>query len=166
MRSPVAISNGCAPVWASYSAIISFTSSMSAVAGSYSRSVLSPSDENVRILAFMVGLLRDVNFRFPEGEQSGVSDPQGLYCTVARTCQDSFFRTHDSERPSPRSHRSSPTVDNFIERFRDGMREENTFGNASPFSKARWVKYADDSVWPHLYLPILAPPPIRSTFPS
>jgi len=43
------------------------------------------------------------------------------------------------------------------------MREENTFGNASPFSKARWVKYADDSVWPNLYLSILAPTPMRST---
>src|SRR6267154_4070209 len=77
MRSPVAISNGCAPVWASYSAIISFTSSMSAVAGSYSRSVLSPSDENVRILAFMVGLLRDVNFRFPEENSQGFRIPKG-----------------------------------------------------------------------------------------
>jgi len=45
----VAMSNGCAPVCASYSAITLFTSSMSAVAGSYSRSVLSPLDENVRI---------------------------------------------------------------------------------------------------------------------
>src|SRR5579872_2364271 len=57
MRSPVAMSNGCAPVLASYSAITSLTSSMLAVAGSYSRSVVSPRDENVRILAFMVGLL-------------------------------------------------------------------------------------------------------------
>src|SRR5260221_14393473 len=63
MRSPVAMSNGCAPVLASYSAITSFTSSMLAVAGSYSRSVVSPRDENVRILAFMVGLL--LTFRFP-----------------------------------------------------------------------------------------------------
>src|SRR5215813_14496086 len=61
MRSPVAISNGWAPVLASYSAITRFTSSMSAVAGSYSRSVVSPWDENVRILAFMFGLLRDVH---------------------------------------------------------------------------------------------------------
>src|SRR6266436_3780246 len=53
-RSPVAMSNGCAPVLASYSAITLFTSSMSAVAGSYSRSVVSPRDENVRILAFML----------------------------------------------------------------------------------------------------------------
>jgi hypothetical protein len=30
---------------------------MSAVAGSYSRRVVSPTDENVRILAFMFGLL-------------------------------------------------------------------------------------------------------------
>src|ERR1700751_5482810 len=63
MRSPVVISNGCAPVLASYSAITLFTSSMSAVAGSYSRSVVSPWDENVRILAVMFGLLRDVRLR-------------------------------------------------------------------------------------------------------
>src|SRR6266403_2285701 len=63
MRSPVVISNGCAPVLASYSAITLFTSSMSAVAGSYSRSVVSPWDENVRILAVMLGLLRDVRLR-------------------------------------------------------------------------------------------------------
>src|SRR5229473_1804918 len=63
MRSPVAMSNGCAPVLASYSAITLFISSMSAVSGSYSRSVVSPLDENVRILAFMFGLLRDVRLR-------------------------------------------------------------------------------------------------------
>src|SRR5258707_2712089 len=63
MRSPVAMSNGCAPVLASYSAITLFTSSMSAVAGSYSRSVVSPWDENVRILAVMLDLLRDVHLR-------------------------------------------------------------------------------------------------------
>src|SRR6266851_2650500 len=57
MRSPVAMSNGCAPVLASYSAITLFTSSISAVAGSYSRNVVSPWDENVRILAFMFGFL-------------------------------------------------------------------------------------------------------------
>src|SRR5499433_2760207 len=55
MRSPVAMSNGCAPVWASYSAINLLTSSMSAVSGSYSRSVVSPRGENVTILAFMFG---------------------------------------------------------------------------------------------------------------
>src|SRR6267143_4494753 len=70
MRSPVAISNGCAPVLASYSAITLFTSSMSAVAGSYSRSVLSPWDENVTILAFMFGLLRDVHLRSSVEQQS------------------------------------------------------------------------------------------------
>jgi len=43
------------------------------------------------------------------------------------------------------------------------MREENTSGNARLFSKARWVKYGDDSVWPNLYLSILAPTPMRST---
>src|SRR5260370_40088948 len=63
MRSPVASSNGCAPVLALYSAITLFTSSMSAVAGSYSRSVISPWDEKVRILAVMFGLLRDVHPR-------------------------------------------------------------------------------------------------------
>src|ERR1700674_4154328 len=57
MRSPVSRSNGCAPVLASYSAITLFTSSMSAVAGSYSRSVVSPRDENVRTLTFIFGLL-------------------------------------------------------------------------------------------------------------
>src|SRR6266404_5749473 len=70
MRSPVAISNGCAPVLASYSAITLFTSSMSAVAGSYSRSVVSPWDENVRILAVMFGLLRDVHLRSSAEQQS------------------------------------------------------------------------------------------------
>src|SRR6516225_10626958 len=52
-----AMSKGCAPVLASYSAMTQFTWSMSAVAGSYSRRVVSPTDENVRILAFMFGLL-------------------------------------------------------------------------------------------------------------
>ncbi len=46
MRSPVAKSNRCAPVLVSYSAITLFTSFMSAVAGSYSRSVVSPREEN------------------------------------------------------------------------------------------------------------------------
>lgn len=36
-----------------------FTSSMSAVAGSYSRSVVSPRDENVTILAFICSPLWD-----------------------------------------------------------------------------------------------------------
>src|SRR5258708_9231965 len=70
MRSPVAMSNGCGPVFALSSAITLFTSSMSAVAGSYSRSVVSPRDENVTILAFMFGLLRDVHFWFPVEKQS------------------------------------------------------------------------------------------------
>src|SRR5467141_1967036 len=70
MRSPLAMSNGCAPVLASYSAITLFTSSMSAVAGSYSRSVVSPWDEKVRILAFMFGLLRDVHLRSTVEQQS------------------------------------------------------------------------------------------------
>src|SRR5258708_14569192 len=72
MRSPVAISNGCAPVLASYSAITLFTSSMSAVSGSYSRSVVSPWDGKVRILAFMLGLLRGVDSRsFVEQQSAG-----------------------------------------------------------------------------------------------
>src|SRR5258706_12249541 len=76
MRSPVAMSNGCAPVLASYSAITLFTSSMSAVAGSYSRSVLSPWGGNVRILAVMFGLLRDVHLRsFVEQQSTGVGSP-------------------------------------------------------------------------------------------
>src|ERR1700730_18901830 len=70
MRSPVAMSNGCAPVLASYSAITLFTSSMSAVAGSYSRSVVSPRDENVTTLALMFGLLRDVHLRSSVEQQS------------------------------------------------------------------------------------------------
>src|SRR5437870_2653620 len=70
MRSPVAMSNGCAPVLASYSAIILLTSSMSAVAGSYSRSLVSLWDENVTILAFMFGLLRDVRLRSSVEQQS------------------------------------------------------------------------------------------------
>src|SRR5713226_10232804 len=64
MRSPVAMSNGCAPVFPSYSAITLFTSSMSAVAGSYLRSVVSPRVENVTILAFMFCLLWGIHFRF------------------------------------------------------------------------------------------------------
>src|SRR5207253_7350235 len=71
------MSNGCAPVLASYSAITLFTSSMSAVAGSYSRSVVSPWDENVRILDFMFGLLWDAPFRFPVGKQSAGLVPEG-----------------------------------------------------------------------------------------
>src|ERR1700704_5012924 len=75
MRSPVVISNGCAPVLASYSAITLFTSSMSAVAGSYSRSVVSPWDENVRILAVMFGLLRDVRLRSSVEQRSAGLGP-------------------------------------------------------------------------------------------
>src|SRR5258708_12270957 len=108
MRSPVAMSNGCAPVWASYPAITSFTSSMSAVAGSYSRSVLSPSDENVRILAFMVDLLRDVNFRFPEGEKSGGFGSLRVILHRFSELSTHLFRTHDSESPAPRSEDHTP----------------------------------------------------------
>src|SRR6266852_5794846 len=79
MRSPVAMSNGCAPVLASYSAITLFTSSMSAVAGSYSRSVVSPRDENVRILAFMFGLLWDVHVWSTVGVES---ERLGSLCVI------------------------------------------------------------------------------------
>src|SRR6266478_6231560 len=88
-RSPVAMSNGCAPVLASYSAITLFTSSMSAVAGSYSRSVVSPCDENVRILAFMFGLLRDVHLRSSvEQLPAGFESLYMSYCTISGQCQD------------------------------------------------------------------------------
>src|SRR6266849_6286536 len=87
MRSPVAMSNGCAPVLASYSAITSFTSSMLAVAGSYSRSVVSPRDENVRILAFMVGLLLPFILS-ALGKQAAGLHPWRLYRTVSESCQD------------------------------------------------------------------------------
>src|SRR5690349_6461000 len=70
MRSPVAMSNGCAPVLTSYSAMTLFTSSMSAVAGSYSRRVVSPRDEKVRIFAFMFGLLRNVHVWSAVGEEA------------------------------------------------------------------------------------------------
>src|SRR5215469_7908936 len=72
MRSPVVISNGCPPVLASYSAITRFTSSMSAVAGSYSRIVVSPCDENVKILAFMLGLLRDFVWLLSDKSRRGL----------------------------------------------------------------------------------------------
>src|SRR5216684_1836591 len=115
-RSPVAMSNGCAPVLPSYSAINLLTSSMSAVAGSYSRSVVSPWDENVRILDFMLGLLRDVPFRFPVGKQSAVLVPKGHtapFLGVVKTAP----RANDSEEPGPRSHPPSPTVNNITVRF-------------------------------------------------
>src|SRR6266404_57672 len=86
MRSPVAISNGCAPVLASYSAITLFTSSMSAVAGSYSRSVVSPREENVTTLAFMFGLLRRVFLLASCGRVAG--EFLRSSCTVSRSCQD------------------------------------------------------------------------------
>src|SRR6266851_7597726 len=82
------MSNGCAPVLASYSAITLFTSSMSAVAGSYSRSVVSPWDENVRILAFMFGLLWDIHFWSTVGAESEGLGPSKSYCTVSESCQD------------------------------------------------------------------------------
>src|SRR5947208_15366539 len=76
MRSPVAISNGWAPVLASYSAITLFTSSMSAVAGSYSRSVVSVWDETVRVLAFRLDVRRDVGLR-SSMEQQSAGRPHG-----------------------------------------------------------------------------------------
>src|SRR5437773_1581852 len=94
MRSPVAISNGWAPVLASYSAITLFTSSMSAVAGSYSRSVVSPWDEKVRILAFMLGLLRDFHLRSSVEQQSAGGSLQLIYGTVSQSCQETLDRDH------------------------------------------------------------------------
>src|SRR5258708_40244593 len=79
MRSPVAMSNVCAPVFPSYSAITLFTSSMSAVVGSYSRNVVSPGGENVTILAFMFGLLWDIHFWFPGKKSAGVGSLQGIF---------------------------------------------------------------------------------------
>src|SRR6266853_1840179 len=87
MRSPVAMSNGCAPVLASYSAITLLTSSMSAVAGSYSRSLVSPWDENVTILAIMLGLLRDVHLRSSVEQQSAEFGSLRSYCSVFQSCQ-------------------------------------------------------------------------------
>src|SRR5713226_6516425 len=98
MRSPVAMSNGCAPVLASYSAITLFTSSMSAVAGSYSRSVVSPWDENVRILAFMFGLLRDVHVWSTVGAELEGFGPCMSYCTDSDSCQDGIPRCRCGSR--------------------------------------------------------------------
>src|SRR5713101_5965082 len=91
MRSPVAMSNGCAPVLASYSAITLFTSSISAVAGSYSRSVVSPWDENVRIFAFMFGLLWHIHVWSTVVSESASLGPCMSYCTVSQSCQDGPF---------------------------------------------------------------------------
>src|SRR5712664_4022392 len=97
-RSPVAMSNGCAPVLASYSAITLFTSSMSAVARSYSRSVVSPWDENVSILAFMFGLLRDVHVWSTVGSEAEGLGPWMSYCTVSDGCQDDIPRCKEDSR--------------------------------------------------------------------
>src|SRR6266404_3913483 len=105
MRSPVAMSNGCAPVLASYSAITLFTSSMSAVAGSYSRSVVSPWDENVRILAVMFDLLRGRPFAvFCGTAVNGGLGPLRSYCTVSPGCQ---YTTADG---AEEMYYSRPTV--------------------------------------------------------
>src|SRR6266852_1745921 len=85
------MSNGCAPVLASYSTITLFTSSMSAVAGSYSTSVVSPCDENVRILAFMFGLLRDVHVWSTVGVESEGLSPCISYRIVSGRCQDGIL---------------------------------------------------------------------------
>src|SRR6266481_10219945 len=84
------MSNGCAPVLASYSAITLFTSSMSAVAGSYSRSVVSPWDENVRILDFIFGLLWDVPFRFPVESSRQVWVPKGHLAPIPTVVKMAF----------------------------------------------------------------------------
>src|SRR5260370_33142423 len=110
MRSPVAMSNGCAPVLASYSAITLFTSSMSAVAGSYSRSVLSPWDENVTILAFMFGLLWSIHFWASCGKAVGGSG--SLQVILHRFSELSIHNGHSSpysQKPNGRekSHSSS-----------------------------------------------------------
>src|SRR6202040_510903 len=100
MRSPLAMSNGCAPVLASYSAITLFTSSMSAVSGSYSRSVVSPWDEKVRILAFMLGLLRDVHLRSSVEQQSAGfrSLPLILHRFSELSIHNGHSGVHESER--------------------------------------------------------------------
>jgi hypothetical protein len=67
---------------------------MSAVAGSYSRRVVSPRDENVRILAFMFGLLRDVQVWSTVGTESEGLSPCMSYCTVSGTCQDGILAVH------------------------------------------------------------------------
>src|SRR6267378_3650242 len=96
MRSPVAMSKGCAPVLASYSEISLFTSSMSAVAGSYSRSVVSPREENVIILAFMFGLLWSfASFWLPAEKQLGNLDLCSSSCAVFQTCQERICRANE-----------------------------------------------------------------------
>src|SRR5258706_10265871 len=87
MRPPLAMSNGCAPVLASYSAITLFTSSMLAVAGSYSRSVVSPWDEKVRILAFMFGSCGTSIYGLLWNSSQRGLGPLRSYCTVSQSCQ-------------------------------------------------------------------------------
>src|SRR5260370_22680466 len=112
MRSPVAMSKGCAPVFASYSAITLFTSSMSAVSGSYSRRVVSPRDENVRILAFMFGLLRDVYVWSTVGVESESLSPLCFILHRFPELSRQLSRAshaYDSEQLGLRSHGRSPT---------------------------------------------------------
>src|SRR2546429_5397318 len=97
MRSPVATSKGCAPVLASYSAITRFTSSMSAVAGSYSRMVVSPCDENVKILAFMLGLLRDFVWLVSGTSRRGLV-PKGHIAPIS-IYVNTAFHLHDVTIP-------------------------------------------------------------------
>src|SRR5258708_36302254 len=113
MRSPVVISNGCAPVLASYSAITLFTSSMSAVAGSYSRSVVSPWDENVRILAVMFGLLRDVRLRVFCG--TAVSGFGSLLPILHRFSELSI---HDGHSPVLSKTKRTWKITKLVERLR------------------------------------------------
>src|ERR1700730_7953468 len=106
MRSPVAMSNGCAPVLASYLAMTLFTSSMSAVAGSYSRNVVSPWDEKVRILAVMFGLPQDVHLRSSVEQQSAEFGPLPLI--LHRFSELSMHNGHSSPySQKPNGHEKS-----------------------------------------------------------
>src|SRR5258708_34195840 len=118
MRSPVAMSNGCAPVFPSYSAITLFTSSMSAVAGSYSRSVVSPRDENVTILAFMFWSPVGRSFLVSCGKQSVGFGSLPVILHRLPELSILLSRANDSEEPAPRSHGRSP-ADNTTVRFSD-----------------------------------------------
>src|SRR2546425_9308045 len=94
------MSNGCAPVCASYSAITLFTPSMSAVAGSYSRSVLSPSDENVRILAFMVWSPAGRQFSVSCGKAVGGLGSLKVILHRFSELSSELFRANDPEEPA------------------------------------------------------------------
>src|SRR5438067_906759 len=115
MRSPVAMSNGCAPVFASYSAITRFTSSISAVAGSYSIRVVSPWDENVRILAFMLDLLRDF-FWLPRVRSRWVGVPRRHIALISKDVKTAFPR--DSQATFRATRKCSGR---FLQRFPSNM---------------------------------------------